>query len=447
MAAKLYTFPKNPRAFRILIAAHYSGAQIEVIDDPAQFKLGVTNKSQEFLAQFPFGKVPAFVTADGQPIYESNAIASYVAGYNGALSASNAYDAALIQQYINLADHEVYPAACTWVYPVFGIIQYNKNATEKAKADVTKVLSVLNQVLATKTFLVGERVTLADITLVTSLVQLYENVLDVAFRAAFPHTNRWFVTCVNQPEFKAVLGEVKLAETMGQFNAAAFEANKNKTKAKESGKEEKKEAKKETKKEEKKEEKEEKKEAAKPAKKAEEEEDGGDEFLSEEEKKPSDPLAHLPKSPFDLDHFKRTYSNEDTPVAIEHFWKNFDKAGYSIWKCDYNYSAELTLVFMTCNLINGMYQRVEKLRKYAFASMCVFGTDNNNKIGGVWITKGQDLVFDLAEDWNVDAPSYTWRKIDADSEEAKTLVQEYFTWEGTFADQNGLKFNQGKIFK
>jgi elongation factor 1-gamma len=40
-----------------------------------------------------------------------------------------------------------------------------------------------------------------------------------------------------------------------------------------------------------------------------------------------------------------------------------------------------------------MFQRIERLRKNAFASMCVWGEPNNNQIAGVWFWKGQDLVF------------------------------------------------------
>jgi elongation factor 1-gamma len=31
-----------------------------------------------------------------------------------------------------------------------------------------------------------------------------------------------------------------------------------------------------------------------------------------------------------------------------------------------------------------MYQRLEKLRKNAFASMCLFGENNNSTISGIW---------------------------------------------------------------
>ena len=43
-------------------------------------------------------------------------------------------------------------------------------------------------------------------------------VLDPGLRAPYVNVNRWFVTCVNQPQFKAVLGEVTLCSKMAQFD-------------------------------------------------------------------------------------------------------------------------------------------------------------------------------------------------------------------------------------
>lgn len=94
--------------------------------------------------------------------------------------------------------------------------------------------------------------------------------------------------------------------------------------------------------------------------------------------------------------------------------------------------------------IQGMFQRLEKLKKNAFASVCLFGTDNNSTISGVWIWRGHDLAFELCPDWQVDYESYDWKKLDASSEQTKKLVNEYLLWEGDF---DGKKFNQGKIFK
>lgn len=49
-------------------------------------------------------------------------------------------------------------------------------ATEQAKEEMKKVMSVLNQHLNTRTFLVGERVSLADVSVVCSMLWLYKQV-------------------------------------------------------------------------------------------------------------------------------------------------------------------------------------------------------------------------------------------------------------------------------
>ena len=52
-------------------------------------------------------------------------------------------------------------------------------------------------------------------------------------------------------------------------------------------------------------------------------------------------------------------------------------------------------VFMSCNLISGMFQRLDKMRKATFASSCLFGTDNDSSISGIWVWRGQDLAFSV----------------------------------------------------
>ncbi|KAL4839542.1 hypothetical protein H8958_003777 [Nasalis larvatus] len=152
-------------------------------------------------------------------------------------------------------------------------------------------------------------------------------------------------------------------------------------------------------------------------------------------------------STFVLDECKRKYSNEDTlSVALPYFWEHFDKDGWSLWYSEYRFPEELTQTFMSCNLITGMFQRLDKLRKNAFASVILFGTNNSSSISGVWVFRSQELAFPLSPDWQVDYESYTWRKLDPGSEETQTLVREYFSWEGDF-QHVGKAFNQGKIFK
>ena len=116
----------------------------------------------------------------------------------------------------------------------------------------------------------------------------------------------------------------------------------------------------------------------------------------------------LPKGNFNMDDFKRCYSNEDESKSIPYFWEKFDPENYSIWLGEYKYNDELQKVFMSCNLITGMYQRLDKMRKNSFASMCLFGSDNDSSISGIWVWRGQDLAFELSQDWQVDYESYQW---------------------------------------
>lgn len=58
-------------------------------------------------------------------------------------------------------------------------------------------------------------------------------------------------------------------------------------------------------------------------------------------------------SSFNMDDFKRCYSNEDEATSIPYFWQKFDPEHYSIWFAEYKYPEELAKVFMSCNLITG----------------------------------------------------------------------------------------------
>lgn len=425
----LYALPDNFRTQKILIAAQYSGLLIKI---PEDFALGETNKNEAFLKKFPNGKVPALETPDKKYVSESYAISYYVG--NDQLRGVTLEDRTHVLQWLSFGDSEILPPACTWIFPLLGIIQYNKQNADKAKDDVKRVLNVLNDHLLTRTYLVGERITLADISLCCNLLSLYKMVLEPSFRASYRNVNRWFTTLINQPEFKTVLGDIKLCEKMTQFDAKKFaemqqkQAKDKSAKPKEKKEEKKKEPKqKDTKKE-----------------KEETEEPDETEMALAQEPKSKDPFEAFPKGTFNMDAFKKVYSNEDESVSIKYFWENFDPENYSIWFCEYLFPSELTLTFMSCNLIGGMFQRLDKMRKNAFASVCLFGEDNNSTISGIWVWRGHELAFPLSPDWQVDFESYSWKKLDPSLEETKKLVNEYLAWSGDFG---GKKFNQGKIFK
>jgi len=56
--------------------------------------------------------------------------------------------------------------------------------------------------------MVGHRITLADIVVACALVDPYQSVFGADFGEKFMNVNRWFSTCINQPNFAKVLGKV-----------------------------------------------------------------------------------------------------------------------------------------------------------------------------------------------------------------------------------------------
>lgn len=419
VSGTLYTYAESFRGFKSIIAAAYSGFDLKVVQVPANDKRP---------------HVPSFESSDKKTtLFEANSIAYYVA--NDQLRGVTVEEKAQVLQWINYGSTEVESAVASWVYPALSLVESTPQFVQRAKEDLKTVFHCVDALLKTKTFLVGERLSLADISLAADLLLAYRHVADESFRKPFTHLNRWFLTIVNQANVKKVFGEVVLCVAAPEFNAEKFAEHQKAAQELKEVKEKKAKEPKPAK----------AVEAPKPkAKKVESDKEEEDEIMAAEPKQ-NDPFADMPKGTFNMDEFKRTYSNNDTlTVALPYFWQHFEKDFYSIWYCEYKYSEELAKIFMTSNLIGGMFQRIEKLRKNAFASMCVFGEDNKNTIAGVWFWKGQELVFPLCQDWMTDYESYEWKKLDPADEATKKLVDDMFMWQG---EVKGMKFNAGKIFK
>lgn len=122
-------------------------------------------------------------------------------------------------QWLSFADNELMPAIASWVFPALGIVQVDKQVIENGKNDLKTLLGVLNQHLLLRTWLAGERLSLADVVVGSTLLPAFQTVLDPTIRSNLVNVTRWFNTFVNQPQVKAVLGEVKLNEKEGVTTA------------------------------------------------------------------------------------------------------------------------------------------------------------------------------------------------------------------------------------
>ncbi|KAI3460701.1 hypothetical protein Pfo_017364 [Paulownia fortunei] len=366
MALVLHASSTNKNAYKALIAAEYSGVKVELAKD---FEMGVSNKTPEFLKMNPIGKVPVLETPDG-PIFESNAIARYVARLkpDNPLYGSSLIDYGHIEQWIDFSATEIDTNIGRWLYPRLGYGLYLPLAEEFGITALKRALEALNIHLASNTYLVGQEVTLADIVLTCNLSIGFKAIMTKSFTSQFPHVERYFWTLVNQPNFKKILGDVKQADSIPPV--ASKKPAQPKEPAKPKAKEEPK--------------KEVKKEEVKPKEVAEEEE--------APKPKPKNPLDLLPPSKMILDEWKRLYSNTKTnfrEVAIKGFWDMYDPEGYSLWFCDYKYNDENTVSFVTLNKVSGFLQRMDLARKYAFGKMLIIGSEAPYKVKGLWLFEGQ----------------------------------------------------------
>jgi len=328
----------------------------------------------------------------------------------------------LIDQWVDFSANTIDLTALAWILPIEGVIPNNGLATKKAGEEVKKIFQILDSHLSTRTYLVGNRVSIADVVVASSLIRLFELVLDPAFRAGFVNATRWFTTIVNQPNFLAVKGPVTLADKVAvakKEEKPKKEAAPAKPKAEPKPKEEK----------------------PKPAAA----DDGEDDEEGEKEEKKKNPLDNLPKSAFILDEWKRVYSNQDTrSQAIPWFHANYDPAGYSLFWSEYKYNGELPAeVFKINNLVGGYFQRLEKLHKYAFGTMNLYGTAEEGwKLSGVWLFRGAEIPPDMLE--CDDTEHYVWTPVNLADAAQKSKFEDFIAWEGT---DNGKKFNNGKVYK
>lgn len=134
---------------------------------------------------------------------ETNAIAYYLANEQ-LRGGSSVEDRSRVLQWLNWGSQDVYSAVASWVYPALSLVDSTPAQVNAAKNDLKNIFEFLNGYLKTRTYLVGERLSLADVSLAADLLLAYEHVADEQWRKPFANVNRWFQTIVNQASFKKV---------------------------------------------------------------------------------------------------------------------------------------------------------------------------------------------------------------------------------------------------
>jgi len=408
----LYSKGDNTRSEAIKLVAKANNLKLDVVE----VETGA-NATADYLKINKLGKIPSFVGADGYTLTECIAIAIYVTSQNEktTLLGKTKQDYASILKWVSFANSEIVPKLGDWFLPVTGKAPYNKKNVDEAQKATLARMKVIEDYLLVNTYLVGERLTLADVFVATLLLRGFQNFFDKKWREEFPNTTRWYETVRNQSIYADAPKVDFIAEAV-KYTPPKKEAAPKKEQPK--------------------------KAEPKPKAAAAEEEEEEDKPAP----KPKHPLELLPRSTFVLDEWKRQYSNNDTPDAMKWFWENANFEEYSLWRIDYKYNEELTQVFMSSNLIGGFFNRLEASRKYIFGCASVFGESNNSIIRGAFFVRGQEALpaFDVAPDYE----SYEFTKLDPKKADDKAFVDSMWSWDKPI-EQGGKTYPHadGKVFK
>jgi glutathione S-transferase len=182
------------------------GLQYEHV--PTHFADGGT-KAAEFLAINPAGRIPA-IDDDGFYLAESMAITIYLAKKNGgALAPKSLEDEARMLQWSFWAMTEVekslltvYMQRAEWpagseLAKYFNERSPKNPATEQAAIKALEhPLSVLNDHLASRQYLLGDTFTLADLNVASVLSMGLAAKFDFG---AYPNVQQWLTRCVSRP--------------------------------------------------------------------------------------------------------------------------------------------------------------------------------------------------------------------------------------------------------
>ena len=387
MSDKLVGYRFSPTVQEVLHVINLTKAPVELqnVDwEDAETRKTLTPKS-------PTGTFPFLETTEGI-LSESRAIENYLAlKHRPELLGENDYEKAQVRQWSDFAIFEIGYCAKEIVYPIFGWKNYCKESADKANNRLKEFMRTLDAHLKDKDFVMGSRLTLADVTLFRELKYFFQLVFPKGLRdKLFPNATKWFQRMAETEEVKKVYGKILLCnQPLKPFV---------------------------------KEEKQEKKPEKKPEK--------HDDTKKEEppkEKKKVNPLDELPPSKLELESFKRAFlNNKDKEDAMNKFWEIYDPDGYSLWWVEYqNLPSECKILYRTSNSKGMFLQKCDAVRRYAFAVHGVYGVENDYKVRGMWMLRGKEIPQEMKDN---DLYEYlTFRRIDINNPQDKQLVHDYWT--------------------
>lgn len=190
---RIYGDKRSGNCYKLQLLLSLQGKSCEWIDVDI---LKGESRTDTFLEKSANGKIPILELDDGRVLSESNAIMHYLAS-GSPLVPSNPFDyAKLLQwQFFEQYSHEPYIAVARYIELYLGLPDDRKAEYESKHAGGYRALEVMETQLSQTPYLLGDTLSLADISLYAYTHVAHQGGFDLS---AFPALRNWIALIKDQ---------------------------------------------------------------------------------------------------------------------------------------------------------------------------------------------------------------------------------------------------------
>lgn len=193
---KIYGDTQSGNCYKIKLIASLLGIDYRWIEVDIMAK---ETHTTDFLNKNPNAKIPLLELDDGRYLSESNAILNYLAE-ESVLSSKDTYTKAKILQwqFFEQYSHEPYIAVARFIAKYLGLPEEKKQEYAAKQVGGHKALQVMETQLAQTTYLVGDDLTIADISLYGYTHVAHEGGFNLG---EYPAIKQWLKRIQNHPKY------------------------------------------------------------------------------------------------------------------------------------------------------------------------------------------------------------------------------------------------------
>ena len=196
---KMYGDRQSGNCYKIQLLLHH----LEIEHDWEEINiLAGDTQTDEFRAMNPNGKIPLLELESGERLAESNAILNYLAHGTDYLPESPlARSQVLSWQFFEQYSHEPYIAVARFIAKYLGMPDERKAEYEAKQQGGHKALAVMDQALSGRMWLVGDAMTIADISLYAYTHVAQEGGFDLS---GYQSVREWLHRVADHPKHIAI---------------------------------------------------------------------------------------------------------------------------------------------------------------------------------------------------------------------------------------------------